>query len=114
MTITTINPTDVRLRHGVGSDRLSVVMESMSEHGWDGRPVVLYEWDGALYNITGCHRISAAVELEMDEIPAVVIRPVDEDELDRIEYAAANDDIEAASVVRCFFSVEIGDLVEQG
>lgn len=109
----TINPTDIRLRHGIDADRLAEIVAEMETNGWTGRPVVVYVKDDYLYNVTGCHRISAAIECEIDEIPAVVIRPADDDELDAVEFAAANDDIDAADILR-EIDQEIGDLVEMG
>lgn len=110
---TTISPADIRLRHQVDESKVDELAETMEREGWTGRPVVVYQDDeGRLYNITGCHRISAAIAADI-EVPALLIDAADPDTLDLCEFAAANDDIDAASALR-EISQEIGDIVEEG
>lgn len=114
MTTETINPADVILRHDTKLDRLDDMIESLEERGWDGRPVVVYEVDGELRNITGCHRLDAAALLGLDEVPALVLRPTTSAQIDEIEFAASSDDIDAASILRRAGYAAAADLVEQG
>lgn len=109
-----IAPSEIRLRHDVDSDRVSALVNEMDASGWAGRPVVLYrdtERD-CLCNITGCHRISAAIESGID-VPAIIITPNDPEALDAVEFAASVDDIEAGMVV-ARIDPSLRELVEQG
>lgn len=84
--------------HGVASeDRYETIKSSLSQNGWDGYPIVVYD-DFAL---GGAHRIAAARDLDMD-IPVVeiedLIRAAGEDPSD-YDINDSEDAIEALGIV---------------
>ncbi len=103
----------IELRHEIDESRLEPITEMMSEEGWVGRPVVVYRTlAGQIRNITGCHRIQAAIDTDTP-VPVLVLVPTDIEAEDALEFAAANDDIDAAYIVRRY-STAAAELIEQG
>lgn len=108
-----INPQDVRIRHDVDDGKVQAIAESMEGEGWQGRPAVIYQdLDGRLHNITGCHRLCAAMQADIDALVILIVAE-DEDEVDVLEFAAANDDFDAGAAVGRI-DHEVGELVERG
>lgn len=62
-------------------DKYASLVESMSEGGWLGRPVLAYEDPGyGLRALTGSHRIAAANEAGI-RIPCLVLTDLTDDEV---------------------------------
>lgn len=55
------------------SGKLAALTASMEEHGWQGRPVLAYEYAGTVVAITGSHRIAAARAAGLEEIPVQML-----------------------------------------
>jgi hypothetical protein len=106
----TVAGAEIILRHDVDETRVTALAESL-ESGWSGRPVVLYADGDRLVNITGCHRIAAAARIDID-VPAMVLLADSPEDDDLIDFAAANDDHDAAHALRAW--PEISALVRLG
>jgi ParB-like chromosome segregation protein Spo0J len=56
-------------------DRLTRLVKTMSEFGWQGRPLLVLEQpDGRFRAWTGSHRYQAARDAGLSEIPCMIIR----------------------------------------
>jgi uncharacterized ParB-like nuclease family protein len=73
MTFETISIDRIRPFHEVrDSERLAALIASMTERGWDGRPLVVIDCGDYYQAITGSHRWAAANEVGIDEIPSAI------------------------------------------
>jgi hypothetical protein len=53
---------------------LAELKQDMEESGWNGRPILVIERDeGEYFAWTGTHRIAAAIEAGLSEIPCYVL-----------------------------------------
>lgn len=52
-------------------EKVESLKDSMTKYGWVGRPIVMIE--GSNQALTGSHRIQAAIEAEIEEIPTIII-----------------------------------------
>jgi len=53
--------------------KMSALTESMVEHGWNGRPILVIDNGNGYLALTGSHRIAAARAAGLDEIPVYAI-----------------------------------------
>jgi len=73
MTFETISIDRIRPFHEVrDSEKLAALIASMTERGWDGRPLVVIDCGDYYQAITGSHRWAAANEVGLDEIPIAI------------------------------------------
>jgi len=64
--------------HGPRHDRiLSVLLESMLEDGWNGRPLLVIERADDYQAWTGSHRLEAARMAGIEEIPCYILQEAD-------------------------------------
>jgi hypothetical protein len=80
-----IDPGTVRPAHeSRDAAKLATLTAAMTATGWDGRPLLAYEYTGKVKALTGSHRIAAACASSLTEIPVLVIADelieADEDE----------------------------------
>lgn len=93
-----VAPGLVAPRHEVNDPaKYAALVESMELGGWQGRPVLVYEYHERYEAITGSHRIAAAQETGTD-IPVVVL-PYNDDTADLIDEARASDDVDASRLL---------------
>jgi uncharacterized ParB-like nuclease family protein len=74
-----IPPEKIMPIHGVQDQaKYEALVEAMRLEGWEGRPLlVVYRQGGASYRyqaLTGSHRLAAAREVGLKEIPAIVVK----------------------------------------
>lgn len=71
--ITWISPRDVTPFHEeIDPSHTRTLASNMAKNGWKGRPIVVMDLpDGTLKALTGSHRVRAAVEAKLPEIPVV-------------------------------------------
>lgn len=76
---TMIAPEDLRPLHAARDiDKLNGLASDMREHGWQGRQLLVIQREKAYFAWTGSHRIAAAIEAGLEEVPCYVLQ---EDEL---------------------------------
>lgn len=64
-----ISPWAITPRHEVRDrGKLASLAEAMAEDGWQGRPLLVID-DAVPFALTGSHRIAAAREAELQEVP---------------------------------------------
>ena len=89
------------------ADKLESLVESMSLHGWQGRPILIAEYCDTYCALTGTHRLAAAEQAGID-VP-VVITTVDDwaewhatrrDDEDRLNYLTEIDDTDAITLMQ--------------
>lgn len=69
-----LNPRDIRPLHNVRTPGLrDELAADMMESGWQGRPLLVVESESGYQAWTGSHRIAAAIEAGMFEVPCYVI-----------------------------------------
>jgi hypothetical protein len=75
--MTTTGPIDLEPRrvtplHEVrDADKFASLVAAMRDGGWQGRPVLVTQWGDGWVALTGSHRVAAAVEAGLDEIPCL-------------------------------------------
>jgi hypothetical protein len=69
-----VNPMDIFALHGVvDANKLSELVVSIADNGWDGRPVILIDFGMPLYHaVTGSHRIAACSALG-ENVSAIIV-----------------------------------------
>lgn len=56
------------------ADKLAAIVESMRDDGWKGRPLLAVDYgDGDAVALTASHRWAAAREVELAEVPVVLV-----------------------------------------
>lgn len=74
MQIQTIKTVKIEQFHEViDKDKFQQLVEDMKENGWNGRPLVVIDCCGEYSALTGSHRLAAAREAELYEIPCAVV-----------------------------------------
>lgn len=69
-----LDPRDIRPLHNVRTPGLrDELAADMMESGWQGRPLLVVESESGYQAWTGSHRIAAAIEAGMSEVPCYVI-----------------------------------------
>lgn len=56
-------------------DKLHDLRRSMEADGWRGRPLLVMMINAEYQALTGTHRLEAAIQAGLDEVPVVVIDP---------------------------------------
>jgi hypothetical protein len=73
MLLDTISINKIRPFHEVrDAEKLAALAASMEERGWNGRPIVVIDCGDYYQAITGSHRLAAANEAGLDEIPVAI------------------------------------------
>lgn len=73
-----LEPSLITARHQVRTEKLvGQLTEDMKAEGWNGRPLLILEDDGAYIALTGSHRIAAAIAAGLEEVPTLVIETKD-------------------------------------
>lgn len=54
--------------------KLAQIEAAMREHGWQGAPLVLFDGLGML--VTGSHRMEAATNIGMHDVPVIELRDI--------------------------------------
>jgi len=57
----------------IDKDKFQQLVEDMKENGWNGRPLVVIDCGGEYSALTGSHRLAAAREAELYEIPCAIV-----------------------------------------
>jgi hypothetical protein len=65
------------------TEKLKKLTESMENEGWVGRPVLVYDIGRGPEALTGSHRIAAARNAGLEEIPVVMVDPAIGNYLDK-------------------------------
>lgn len=73
-------------------DEFSALVEEIIEHGWTDRVVLIGPFEDGRYKMTsGEHRYKAALVLEMEELPAVVVPPDEwDDDVRKVQLVKQN------------------------
>ncbi|MBK6693907.1 MAG: ParB N-terminal domain-containing protein [Myxococcales bacterium] len=82
------------LSGGASSRNVAKIERSMNASGWNGPPIKVFEHNGTKYVLDGHHRLAAARQARLPEVPYESI-PVSE--LGSFGYASADDVLMAAS-----------------
>ena len=71
-----ISPKSIRPLHEVRDEaKFAALVDSMETSGWVGRPLLVVDEGGGDYvALTGSHRLSAALEAGLSEVPCVVVQ----------------------------------------
>ena len=54
-------------------DKFDKILNSMEEEGWQGRPLVVIDEGENYYGLTGSHRVEAAQQAGLDEVPVIKV-----------------------------------------
>ena len=54
-------------------DLFAALRHSMEEHGWRGRPLLVYQQMGSWRAVTGSHRYAAAKAAKIAKIPCIIL-----------------------------------------
>lgn len=69
-----LNPHDIKPPHPVREPaQLAELAADMRENGWRGRPLLVVRTAAGYHAWTGSHRIAAALEASLPEVPCYVI-----------------------------------------
>ena len=70
-----VSPKSIRPLHEVRDEaKLLMLVEAMQAGGWTGRPLLVVDEGGGDYvALTGSHRLAAALESGLSEVPVVVV-----------------------------------------
>lgn len=69
-----LDPWDTEPLHEVRNQRLfDYLAADMEEEGWQGRPLLVIETEHGYVAWTGSHRIAAAREAELKEVPCLIV-----------------------------------------
>ena len=71
----TVNPGTIEPVNPItDTDKFKALSYKMQTHGWEGRPILVYDTGGGYQALTGSHRIYAAIDADID-IPIYEISP---------------------------------------
>jgi hypothetical protein len=69
-----LDPNEIRtLNSPVNYQKFDGLITAMKKSGWRGRPVIVIETEDEYIALTGSHRIAAAIEAGLDEIPCYLL-----------------------------------------
>jgi hypothetical protein len=71
---TTIKASMIQPVHEVkDADKFNIIKSSMEQNGWQGRPLLVVDMVDYYQAFTGSHRLAAAQEAGIEEIPVAVV-----------------------------------------
>jgi len=72
-----VEPEMITPPHDITSEEKAEKLEkSMLKHGWNGLPLLVYEYNGRYNALTGSHRLFAATRV-LNDVPALIIEKRD-------------------------------------
>jgi hypothetical protein len=92
-------------------EKFNRIKEKMESEGWKGRPIVAIERGRGPEALTGSHRIHAATEIGLDDIPTVIVDASDVDS-DILEKLFDADDWTKPEVAKQFMPKYAVDLLK--